>query len=89
MEQCKLYQNRPNPFSESTTVEYYLPKGINKAQLYVYNMQGRQVKNFNIAPAFGYGSVTIEGGSMEAGMYMYTLITDGKEVDTKKMILTN
>jgi len=25
---------------------------------------------------------------MEPGMYLYTLIADGKEVDTKKMILT-
>jgi len=31
---------------------------------------------------------TIEGCSINAGMYLYTLIADGKEVDTKKMILT-
>jgi len=30
----------------------------------------------------------IEGNTMEPGMYLYTLIADGKEVDTKKMILT-
>ena len=51
-------------------------------------MQGKQIKNFNIAPSFGYSSLTIQGGSMNAGMYMYTLIANGKEVDTKKMILT-
>jgi hypothetical protein len=31
---------------------------------------------------------TIEGHTLKAGMYLYTLIADGKEVDTKKMILT-
>ena len=57
--------------------------------LYVYNMQGRQVQNFNVPSSFGYGSITIEGSAMKAGMYMYALIANGKEVDTKKMILTN
>jgi hypothetical protein len=33
-------------------------------------------------------SVTIEGHTLKAGMYLYTLIADGKEVDTKRMILT-
>ena len=36
----------------------------------------------------GNGSVTINGGELSPGMYMYTLIVDGKEVDIRKMILT-
>lgn len=32
-------------------------------------------------------AVTIEGHTLQAGMYLFTLIADGKEVDTKKMIL--
>ena len=34
------------------------------------------------------GTVTIEGGSLDAGMYLYSLIADGKVIDTKRMILT-
>jgi hypothetical protein len=60
----------------------YLPVGTN------YNMQGSQIENFQIN-AFGKGSITIQGGSMQPGMYMYTLIADGREVDTNRMILTN
>jgi hypothetical protein len=50
-------------------------------------MQVAQIKNYNIS-ALGEGSITIQGGSMQPGMYMYTLIADDREVDTKRMILT-
>jgi len=82
-----LAQNVPNPFSASTRIDIYLPQSISKASLYVYNMQGAQIKSFPIEER-GNTSVTIEGYTLEAGMYLYTLIADGKEVDTKKMILT-
>ncbi len=85
--QAELYQNIPNPFTESTRIEYFLPKSTGEARLYIYNMQGSQIRNYRIS-SFEEGSITIQGGSMQPGMYMYTLIADGREVDTKKMILT-
>jgi hypothetical protein len=85
--QAKLYQNIPNPFTESTRIEYYLPEATSEARLYIYDMQGYQIENYYLS-TFGEGSITIQGGSMQPGMYMYTLIADGREVDTKKMILT-
>jgi hypothetical protein len=36
----------------------------------------------------GSGSITIQANELKAGMYLYTLIADGAEVGTKKMILT-
>jgi hypothetical protein len=85
--QAKLYQNIPNPFTERTRIEYYLPRSTGEARLYIYDMQGYQIENYYIS-TFGEGSITIQGGSMQPGMYMYTLIADGREVETKKMILT-
>jgi hypothetical protein len=82
-----LAQNVPNPFSDNTRIDITLPETIKNARLYVYNMQGVQINSFNINER-GATSVTIEGFTLEAGLYLYTLIADGKEVDTKKMILT-
>jgi Uri superfamily endonuclease len=82
-----LGQNIPNPFNENTQIAISLPKSVNKATLYIYNMQGVQIKSFSLNER-GDTSVTIEGNSLKAGMYLYTLIANGKEVDTKKMILT-
>ena len=50
-------------------------------------MQGEQIQKLVINER-GNTSANIEGHSLEAGMYLYTLIADGKEVDTHKMILT-
>jgi hypothetical protein len=50
-------------------------------------MQGEQIKYIAVNER-GSTSVTIEGHTLKAGMYLYTLIADGKEVDTKKMIIT-
>ena len=82
-----LEQNIPNPFSDNTRIDMYLPESVSNATLYIYNMQGKQIKTFNIQER-GNTSVTINGYTLDAGMYLYTLIADGKEVDTIKMILT-
>ena len=36
----------------------------------------------------GDAAVTIPGNEFPAGMYIYTLIADGKVIDTKRVILT-
>ncbi|HOV83733.1 MAG TPA: hypothetical protein PLE52_02795 [Paludibacteraceae bacterium] len=33
-------------------------------------------------------NITIQGSELNAGMYLYALIADGKVIDTKRMILT-
>jgi hypothetical protein len=50
-------------------------------------MQGKQIESYALASR-GHGSLTIQGHSLPAGMYMYALVADGKEVGTKRMILT-
>jgi hypothetical protein len=37
-EPATLNQNIPNPFSENTTINLYLPNTISRATLYIYNM---------------------------------------------------
>jgi hypothetical protein len=85
--EASLGQNIPNPFNTTTTINMFLPETISSAKLYIYNMQGGQVKSFDIISR-GNTSATIEGYTLDAGIYLYTLIANGKEVDTKKMILT-
>jgi len=62
-----LAQNIPNPFSNTTRIDIYLPETVKNAVLYVYNMQGVQIKSFNINER-GATSVTIEGYTLQAGM---------------------
>lgn len=83
----KLYQNAPNPFNSVTTIKYALPQDVNNAMLYVYDLQGAQKLAIEITER-GENSVNITASKLPAGMYIYTLIADGKEIDTKRMILT-
>ena len=85
---ASLSQNAPNPFNQTTQIDYYLPDAIGHAVLYIYNMNGNQIKSIPVKQK-GKGSVTINGSELQPGMYIYTLVADGTEVDTKRMILTN
>ena len=83
-----LYQNSPNPFSQSTKIEYFLSEDVQNAMINVYNMNGTQLKCVPLHQK-GYGNILLNGNEFSAGLYMYSLIVDGNEIDTKRMILTN
>jgi hypothetical protein len=85
---AKLYQNNPNPFSQNTEIKTNVPNEVRDAQLLFFDMQGTQIKGIQIKGR-GEVSTVIQGSDFKAGMYLYSLIIDGKEIDTKKMILTN
>jgi hypothetical protein len=82
-----LFQNIPNPFTEQTQIRYYLPDHSRLAFILIFDMQGTLLETYSLADK-GYSSLILSGGSFRPGMYMYALISDGKEIDTKKMILT-
>ena len=82
-----LFQNAPNPFSQSTEIKYYLPTSVNTAFLCIYDLNGKQQKQIRLSER-GDGSQIISGAEFSAGIYLYTLIADGKEIDVKRMILT-
>ena len=84
---AKLYSNIPNPFKEETTISYFVSEAVSSASLHIYNLQGKQMKQVVITER-GNNSIVLKGYEFVPGMYMYSLIVDGKEVDTKKMILT-
>ena len=65
---AKLYQNAPNPWSSETVIRYRLPENVAKADIYIYDMQGAQLKSI---PAQGRGEsqVTLTAHDLRAGMY--------------------
>lgn len=83
-----LSQNKPNPFNQSTEINYFLPDNVQSANIYIYDLSGSQVKNIPIQNK-GEGTIIINGSELKAGIYHYILIVNGQEVDSKKMILIN
>lgn len=82
---CKLYQNAPNPFSERTMIKFDIPSDKNNAYIAIYDLQGTLKKQINIDAKQGH--VTLEAATLTPGMYLYSLIVDNKEMDTKRMII--
>ena len=70
----------PPPFN-------HIPKTVNSANIYIYDINGFQQKNIAIAERWK-GATTLQASTLKAGIYFYTLICDGRPVDTKQMILT-
>jgi hypothetical protein len=82
-----LYQNIPNPFSSNTEISCYLPEATTQATLFIYNLQGAQLKEFSLTQT-GMNTITVYGSELPAGMYLYTLVVNNEIIDTKRMILT-
>lgn len=81
-----LEQNTPNPFSNNTVIKYNVPATANNATLIVTDANGRNIKTITINNK-GAGQITLQAGTLAAGTYQYTLLTDGKIADTKKMLI--
>ena len=81
-----LYQNVPNPFTGQTEIKYFVFAEAKEAYICIFDMQGKMLQRISAAP--GHNSVMIQGSSLTAGMYLYSLIVDGHIVDTKRMVLT-
>ena len=84
MSDCVLYQNNPNPFTENTIIKYTVSEEAGDAWLYVFDMQGVLLKQMQLDTKSD--RIILKGGDLKAGMYLYSLIVNGKEIDTKRMI---
>jgi len=81
-----LYQNTPNPFKEQTTIRFTLADDARDASVCIFDMTGKMLRKLPVSP--GETSVTIGGWELGEGMFLYTLIVNGREIDTKRMIIT-
>ncbi|MDR0437339.1 MAG: tail fiber domain-containing protein [Bacteroidales bacterium] len=83
-----LFQNVPNPFNNATTINYKLAENAINAKICIYNLTGKQLQCYNLPTAKGEDAVEVRASSLQSGMYLYSLIVDGKLIDAKRMILT-
>ena len=87
VENAQLFDNVPNPFSSNTEIKFKIPEKANAGRLIIHDMQGVELLSFNIRQK-GFGSITINGSELRAGMYLYTLLVDNEIINTKRMLLT-
>ncbi len=80
-----LIHNIPNPFSGKTIIQYYIPEDAGNAYIQITTVNGAVLKTINVTK--GNGQIELEINNMTSGNYLYSLIIDDKEIETKTMVL--
>ena len=83
-----LGQNSPNPFSDSTIINFYLPKS-EEVTFEFFNSNIETIKKVeDVECRTGKNEITFKAEDLPAGIYFYKLKA-GRFVDVKKMIITD
>ena len=85
----ELKQNHPNPFNPVTQINYELRiTNYEFAEIVVHNSVGQKVwSSGNLPFTIHHSPLYFDGSKLNSGIYYYSLVVDGKKMDTKSMIL--
>ena len=82
-----LGQNSPNPFSDSTTISFFLPEE-EEVTFEIFNSNIETIKKIeDVEYPAGKNEIVFNAENLPAGIYFYRLKL-GKFVDVKKMVIT-
>ena len=85
IDEAYISQNAPNPFSGESEIKYQVPQTAISAYIGIYNLNGLQIQQYPLEK--GAGTVTISAGNLSSGIYIYSLIINGEEVETRRMVV--
>lgn len=91
----KLFENHqisislpyPYPANENATFHYQLFQDNVDAKLVFYDVLGNEVATYRLTAGNTY--VVIPTANFKTGMYLYSLVLDGKNVVTKKLLVNH
>lgn len=75
----------PNPSSSSTTFKYFIPSSINSAWLHIYNVQGSEVKAYQLS-ARGQHDLTVPTG-LNKGVYLALITGDAQVSEAIRLVI--
>lgn len=81
-----LLQNRPNPTTVETTIDYNIPADSNNAKIVIYDITGKVIRTVAVDHS-GEGALKVNTQNITSGTYSYQLIVDDKTISTKKMVV--
>lgn len=81
-----LYQNTPNPFSSTTEISFVLPETM-EAELTVYDVTGRTVRNITNTFNKGVNTVSLKASDLGTSGVLYYTLTANNFSATKRMVV--
>jgi len=87
----ELLQNKPNPADEATMISVMVSEQVNYKDAYISirDVNGKEVKRSPITLNKGVNEMIYDHGYNMSGTFIYTLIIDGKSIQSKRMVFTN
>jgi len=90
----KLFENHqisisnpyPYPANESVSFNYQLYQNID-ARIVMYDVLGNEIANYRLQSE--YNKLVIQTSSLRTGVYLYSLVLDGKNVATRKLVVNH
>lgn len=83
-----LKQNHPNPFRETTTIEYELSRPAHVV-LDLFDITGKRIKRLvNAQKTQGIHKVNFSADQLSAGFYFYRIVVDSVS-EIKKLLVLN
>ena len=83
----KLFQNQPNPFNKTSSINYEIVKSAN-VSLEIYDIVGRKLMIVNEGNKnTGKHSISIDANKFARGIYFYTLKANETSL-TNRMVIT-
>jgi hypothetical protein len=83
----ELFQNRPNPFNQTTTIAFSLPEA-SPATLTVFDVTGKALRTIEVDGVKGYNEVQISQAQLGATGILYYQLTSEGYMATRKMVVT-
>jgi len=82
-----LHQNYPNPFMADTKIKFNLiSTNFQNAKILIFDLQGVLVKSIDIK-SHTMTEIDVSSNDLRAGRYLYSLLVNNIEIDTKTMIV--
>lgn len=82
-----LEQNSPNPFNTETRIRYFVPSCATKAEIQISSLAGILLHTLEAPEKGTNAEVTLHAKMLQSGTYIYTLVVDGVQTDSKKMVI--
>ncbi|MFK7748333.1 MAG: tail fiber domain-containing protein [Kordia sp.] len=79
-----MEQNKPNPFTNQSVINYTLPKNT-RATISVVDLSGKFIRDYDLSSE--KGQLTINSSEIGKGIFVYALISNNEVILTKKMII--
>ena len=81
----RLCSITPIPAKDQAIVEYLLADGVQEACICICDMSGKMLQKVPVNPADN--TVTVSCNGMSSGLYLCSLVVNGREVNTLRMVI--